>query len=154
RTEQSQRRLAVSRARERWLVSSADLSRVLRLNAGLPVQPVEPPFLQVTLIDHGLPVDDLIPLALTNRPELAGQQAVIAATLQRLRQEKLRPLMPSVLLRGGSTNVTGTLAGGYFGGGVNDIVGNFGARGDFDLQILWELQGFGLTNHAKVREKR
>src|SRR5439155_16733816 len=107
-----------------------------------------------TLLSPDAAVDDLIGVALTNRPELAGQQAVIAATLQRLRQEKLRPLMPSILLRGGSTNVTGTLAGGYFGGGVNDRVGNFGARSDWDIQILWELQNLGLGNHAKVREKQ
>jgi hypothetical protein len=37
-----------------------------------------------------------------------------------LRQERLRPLIPSVLLRGASTNPAGTLAGGVFGGGRNE----------------------------------
>jgi len=75
--------------------------------------------LRVTLIELSKPVDDLIPVGLLNRPELAAQQALVQATLVRLRQERLRPLIPSVLLRGASTNVVGTLAGGYFGGGMN-----------------------------------
>jgi outer membrane protein TolC len=152
--ELSRRKQALGTARERWRVSSADLGRVLRLDTTLPVEPVEPPFLQVTLLHLDVPVDDLVPLALTNRPELAARQAVVQATLERLRQEKLRPLMPSVLLRGFSTPVTGTLAAGYFGGGVNDRVGNFGGRADFDLQILWELQNLGFGNRAKIEEKR
>jgi outer membrane protein TolC len=153
RTELAERRQAVSAARERWRVSSAELSRILRLATTLPVQPVEPPWLQMTLVRPDVAVDELVPLALTNRPELASRQAVIQATLQRLRQEKLRPLMPSILLRGASTNPGGTLAGGVFGGGVNERIGDFHARGDFDLQIIWELQNLGFGNCQRVREK-
>ena len=89
-----------------------------------------------------------------NRPELAAQQALVQATLERLRQERLRPLVPSVLLRGSSTPVTGTLAGGLYGGGPNDFMGNFGARSDFDLQVVWEFQNLGLGNRARVNERR
>jgi outer membrane protein TolC len=91
---------------------------------------------------------------LTNRPELASKQALVQATLERLRAERLRPLIPSVLLRGASTPVTGTLAGGYFGGGKNDDLSNFGARSDFDLQVLWEFQNLGFGNRARVAERR
>jgi outer membrane protein TolC len=79
---------------------------------------------------------------------------VVQATLQRLRQEKLRPLIPSVLLRGASTNPAGTLGAGVFGGGLNDFVGNFSARSDFDVQLLWELQNLGFGNHARVKERQ
>jgi outer membrane protein TolC len=154
RAELAKREQAVSTARERWYVSSAELSRILRLETTSPVQPVEPPFLQISLVRLDLAVDDLIPVALTNRPELAARQALVQATLQRLRQEKLRPLMPSVLLRGFSTPVTGTLGAGTFGGGVNDRIGNFAGRFDCDLQILWVWDNCGLGNYAKVKEKR
>ena len=80
--------------------------------------------LRVTLISPDKSLDDLIPVGLMNRPELAAQQALVQATLVRLRQEKLRPLIPSVLLRGASTNPAGTLAAGYFGGGVNSDLSN------------------------------
>jgi outer membrane protein TolC len=115
---------------------------------------LEAPHLRVALVALDTSVDDLIPVALTNRPELASQQALVQATLVRLRQERLRPLIPSVLLRGASTPVVGTLAGGYFGGGRNDNLSNFSARSDFDLQVLWELQNLGFGNKALVEQRR
>jgi outer membrane protein TolC len=154
RTELAHRRQAVDANRERWLLASADLTRLLRMDASAVVVPLELPHLRVTLVGLDKPVDDLIPLALTNRPELSAQQALVQATLVRLRQERLRPLIPSILLRGASTNPAGTLAGGYFGGGKNDDVSNFGARGDFDVQALWELQNLGFGNRARVDERR
>jgi outer membrane protein TolC len=154
RTEYARRDQALDTARERWRVASAELMRVLRLAPAALVDPLEPPHLRITLVALDKPVDDLIPVALRNRPELAAQQALVEATLVRLRQERLRPLIPSVLLRGASTNVTGTLAGGYFGGGRNDDLSNFGARGDFDIQILWELQNLGFGNQALVDQRR
>jgi outer membrane protein TolC len=154
RTEFARRDQALDTTRERWRVASADLVRVLRLDPTALVEPLEAPHLRVTLVGLDKPVDDLIPVALTSRPELAAQQALVQATLVRLRQERLRPLIPSVLLRGASTNVTGTLAGGYFGGGLNDKLSNFGAHSDFDIQVLWELQNMGFGNKALVDQRR
>jgi outer membrane protein TolC len=154
RTEFSRRRQVVEAARERWHIASAELVRVLRLDASALVEPLEPPHLQVTLVALDHPVDELIPVALTNRPELAAQQALVQATLQRLRQERLRPLVPSVLLRTASTNPTGTLSAGVFGGGRNDFMGHFGARSDFDFELLWEIQNLGFGNRARVNERR
>src|SRR5262249_47856983 len=31
---------------------------------------------------------------------------------------------------------------------------NFGARGDFDVQVLWEFQNLGFGNRARVQERR
>jgi outer membrane protein TolC len=154
RTEYARRDQALDTARERWRVASADLVRILRLDPSALVEPLEVPHLRVTLVTLDKPVDDLIAMGLTNRPELAAQQALVQATLVRLRQERLRPLIPSVLLRGASTPVVGTLAGGYFGGGRNDNLSNFGARSDFDIQVLWELQNLGLGNRALVDQRR
>ncbi len=154
RVEASRRRQAVLSARERWQVASADLARLLRLDASALLEPVEPPHLQVTLVPPQCGIDDLIPIALTNRPELATQQALVQATLARLRQEKIRPLIPSLLIRGASTNPSGNLAGGTFGGGLNDDVSHFGARFDIDVQLIWELQNLGFGNRARVNERR
>jgi outer membrane protein TolC len=144
----------VESARQRWRTASADLVRVLRLDYGALVEPLEPPHLQVTLLPPAQCLDDLIAIGLTNRPELTAQQALVQATLQRLRQERLRPLVPSVLLRGNATNPTGTLAGGLFGGGLNNNLTSFNARSDFDIQVLWELRGLGLGNRARIDERR
>jgi outer membrane protein TolC len=151
--ELARRQQAELLARERWKVASAELLRVLRLDPAAQVEPVEPPHLRVDLIDLARPVDDLVAIGLLNRPELASRKAEVAATLALLRQERLRPLIPSVLLRGYSTPVTGTLAAGYFGGGTNEFVGNGGLRSDLDLQLLWQLDNLGLGNHARVHQR-
>ena len=141
-------------ARERWRVASAELLRVLRLDPAAQVEPVEPPHMRINLLPLDRPVDDYISFALTNRPELSAQQALVQATLQRLKQERLRPLVPSVLLRGAATNPAGTLSTGTFGGGINGDVSNFGFRNDLDLQLIWQLNGLGIGNRAKVEQRR
>jgi outer membrane protein TolC len=154
RAEAAERRQAVLSARERWRRASAELARILRLDPSALVEPLEPPHLKMTLVPLEDAVDGLIPIGLTNRPELASQQALVQATLHRLKAERLRPLIPSLLLRGASTNPSGTLAAGAFGGGLNSRIGNFSARSDFDVQVIWEFQNLGLGNFAKVKERR
>jgi outer membrane protein TolC len=152
-TELARREQAELLARERWKVASAELLRLLRVDPSAQVEPTEPPQLRIELIDLAKPVDDLIPIALMNRPELAAQQAQVQATLVLMKQEKLRPLIPSILLRGASTPVTGTLAGGYFAGGPGGNIGDGGARGDFDLQVLWQLNNLGFGNRASIQQR-
>ncbi|MBI2803367.1 MAG: TolC family protein [Planctomycetes bacterium] len=151
--ELATRRQAVETAYERWQTASATLNRLLRLDAAALVQPAEGPHLKVDLVEPGQSVDDLIALGLTNRPELASHQALVQATLARLRREKVRPWVPSVLIRGAATNPAGSLAAGYFGGGVNDTLSNFGGRNSIDLQLLWEFQNLGLGNRALVKQR-
>jgi len=154
KVELARRRQAAIAARERWRTAGADLARILRLDPAALVEPVEPPFLPVTVIDAGMPVDALIPIALTGRPELAGQQALVQATLARLKQEKIRPLVPSLAVRSVSTNPSGSLGYGVFGGGPDDKLRNFAGRFDIDAQLLWEFQALGLGNRVRVRERK
>lgn len=152
-TELVRRQQAELVARERWAVAGAELLRILRLDPAANIEPVEPPQLRVELIDLCQPLDELIALGLTHRPELASQQAQVQATLAMLKQEKLRPLIPSVLLRGFSTPVTGTLAGGVFAGGPNARIGDPGFRGDLDLQVLWQFDNLGFGNRGKIHQR-
>jgi outer membrane protein TolC len=138
-------------SRERWKVASAELLRVLRVDPAAQVEPAEPPQLRVDLIDLKKPVDDLIPVGLTCRPELASQQARVQATLALIKQECLRPLIPSVLLRGASTNPSGTLAGGVYFPEPNGSAA--GMRGDIDVQLLWQLNNLGFGNRALVHQR-
>lgn len=152
RTEAARRRQALEAAYERWQTASADLTRLLRLRPGTLVEPAEAPDLAVSLVDPTLPVDDLIAIGLTHRPELAANQALVQAALARVRQEKARPFIPTVAVRGVGSQTPG-LAGGYFGGGLNGDVSNFGPRFSVDLQAVWEFQNLGLGNRALVRER-
>jgi outer membrane protein TolC len=143
-------------ARQDWRISSAGLTRVLRLDPTAVVDPLEPPFLQVTLISPWESVDTLIPIGLTARPELAAQQALVQATLVRLKQERIRPLMPSVVLTGNPASAApgGYLMGGAFYTDTNGTRPNWTGRFDPSIQVVWELQNLGFGNAALVRERR
>jgi outer membrane protein TolC len=155
RAELAELKKAMIAAYEDWRVASAELTRVLRLNPGAVVAPMEPPHLQVTLLPPEDTVDHLIPVGLTNRPELASQQALVQATLVRLRQEKLRPLMPSVVLLGNPVPAApgGYLMGGAFVSTASGQTNPWTARNDTSVQLLWELRNLGCGNHALVRER-
>lgn len=154
RVELARRKQAVATLIERWQNASAELIRLLRLDPATVVEPVEPENLTIRLIEPAFSLDDLIAIGLTSRPELAANQAFVQATLQRLRQERLRPLVPSVLLRSVSTNPSGSLAYGAFGGGQGGNIGSLQNRFDYDVQVLWELQNFGLGNKARIDERK
>ena len=103
------------------------------------VVPLEHDHLQITLIDPGRPLDDLMPVALTNRPELASRQALVQAAEARIRREKARPLLPSVLLNGFQTPYE-MLQAGIFGLGPNSSLNQWTGRVDFSIQPLWQLE--------------
>jgi outer membrane protein TolC len=146
----------VAVAREAWRVASADLTQVLRLNPTATVVPLEPPHLRVTLISPQEPVDTLIPIGLTYRPELASQQALVQAALARIRQERMRPLVPSLILQGGPGSVApgNYLMGGVFASGAHGSADPTGARDDISAGLIWSLESMGFGNRALVRERR
>jgi outer membrane protein TolC len=143
-------------AREQWRRASADLTQVLRLDPAAVVVPLEPPFLRVTLISPAERVDDLIPIGLTHRPELASQQALVQAALARIRQERIRPLVPSLVLQGGPGSVApgGYLMAGVFASGAHGAANPTGARDDVGAELVWGLENMGFGNRAMVRERQ
>ena len=143
---------SVAMAQQDWRVASANLTRLLRLDPRAVIVPLEPDHLQVVLISPQQPIDDLIPVGLTNRPELASQQALVQATIARLRQEKMRLLVPSILLTGNGT--PGFLFnGGIYGTGPNSNLNQWAGRSDASLQVVWQYENLGLGNRARIRER-
>jgi hypothetical protein len=141
-------------ARENWRVASADLTQVLRLDPRAVVEPLEHDHLQLTLIDPGRSLDDLIPIGLTNRPELAAQQALIQAALVRIRQEKMRPLLPAVLIQGWQTPGGMPTEAGIFGTGNGGKMNLWSFRDDISCQMVWQLNSLGFGNMALVKKRR
>jgi len=143
-------------ARADWRMASADLTRLLRLHPAAVVAPMEPPFIQVTLISPREAVDDLIPIGLLSRPELASQKALVEAALIRIRQEHMRPLVPIVAIEGDAEPASpgGLLMGGAFGSSTNQGGNPWSARNDVSVQVLWELRNMGFGNHALVKERQ
>jgi hypothetical protein len=117
------------------------------------VVPLEPDHLQVTLIDAARPLDDLIPVGLTNRPELASHQALVQAVAERIRREKGRMLLPSIMINGFQTPDE-LIQAGIFGIGPNNKLNQFTGRFDISLQAMWQLDAFGVGNLARIKEQR
>ncbi|MGO9467231.1 MAG: TolC family protein [Isosphaeraceae bacterium] len=140
-------------AREAWRVHSANLTQILRLDPRAVVDPQEPDHLQITLVDPARPLDDLIPVGLTNRPELASHQAIVQAVAQRIRREKGRMLLPSILINGFQTPME-LLQAGIFGMGSNSSLNQWVGRDDLSYQPLWQLEAVGIGNLARIKEQR
>ncbi len=140
-------------SRQEWRVQSANLTQALRLDPRSVVVPLEHDHLQVTLVEPGRLLDDLIPIGLTNRPELAGHQAMVQATIALLRREKMRPLLPSILINGFQTP-NELIQAGIFGMGSNTSMNQWVGREDVSLQPLWQLEAFGIGNLARIKEAR
>jgi outer membrane protein TolC len=137
----------VQRGEEEVAVASIRLAQRLHLDPVVRIRPLTPRIDPITLIDTSSPVQDLLQVALQNRPELAARAAAVGIASTRYRQERLRPLLP-ILWAG--------FSGGGFGGGSNLVpptLGKFGGRTDFDVRVFWSLQNMGLGNMALWRQR-
>jgi outer membrane protein TolC len=141
-------------AREDWRVQSARLTRVLRLDPRAVVDPMEHDHLQVTLIDPARALDDLMPIALENRPEIAARRMLVVAAEIGVRHEKARPLIPNVILTGFQSPGGMFIQGGFFGLGPNSSLNQWTGRDDISIQLIWQLEHFGIGNLARIKAQR
>jgi outer membrane protein TolC len=140
-------------ARQNWRKSSANLTQVLRLDPRAVVEPLEPDHLQITLIDPARSLDELMPIALTNRPELASQQAQVQSALTNIRREKLRPFLPIPMLQGFQTPYE-QLQFGANGIGTGDKLNQWFPREDITPGIMFQADSMGMGNAAMVKWMR
>ncbi|QEH34499.1 Outer membrane efflux protein [Aquisphaera giovannonii] len=140
-------------ARQEWRVASADLTQVLRLDPRAVLEPQEHDHAQITIIDPGRTLDDLMPIALANRPELSSRRASLLAAEARIRREKMRPLLP-LLTVNGFQHPGFTMQGGVFGLGPNSSLNQFVGRNDVTLGVFWQLEGLGIGNLARIKQQR
>ncbi len=139
--------------RQQWRVVSANLTQVLRLDPRAVVEPLEHDHLQITLIEPGRTLEDLMPIALSNRPEVASRQAMVQSAIAAIRREKARPFIPSVAINGFQTPYE-MLQAGIFGLGVNNKLNQWAGRDDVSIQPVWQLQNLGIGNLALIKRQR
>jgi outer membrane protein TolC len=139
RAEQALRDVELARSREAYDVARARLAQVLRLDPTLKLVPTEEFVAPVELTAAELPVAELVARGLSSRPELAEHRHLVCAAVERLRRERLAPLVPSLLV--------GTSFGG-FGAGLGGNINDYGDRFDFDAVAYWELRNLGAGDRA------
>jgi outer membrane protein TolC len=159
---------------QEWYLATAELARLLRLDPQTPLEPVEDFRYPLALPGEEWsyqPLDELVAVALMNRPELAENRALVRAALERVRAAKVRPLLPNVALNyawgdyGGSPDPNPPLVlppatkGGpprvvsQAGFGPSGQIHHFNTRTDFDVSLFWRLQNLGFGNLAEKREQ-
>lgn len=125
-------------------VVSARLAHILLLRPTIVLRPNDPKIVPITLVPDRCGPDELVMMALQNRPEVREGEQFSAAAMTRLRQAKLAPLLPHVDV---------TYFGGTFGGGVDSQMGDFGARSDGEVDLYWQLHNLGAGDAAITRER-
>jgi outer membrane protein TolC len=138
----------VYRAEEQVAVAAARLAQVLDLDPATCLQTASGPLRPAQLVDPSYNLECLISVALSCRPEMKARSAAIEVDETRLREEKVRPLLPTILA---------AFSAGDFGGG-SDLVpyrfDQFAPRTDLDVWAVWTLQNAGIGNLAIQRTRR
>ena len=138
----------IQRAEEQVAVASALLAERLNLDPSALLEPVVGPLEPLDLIDAATPTDALIRAAVARRPDLAARSALVDAAEYKVRQEKARPLLPTVFIG---------FSGGAFGGGSNLIstpLGSFAGRTDFDVRAFWTVLNLGAGNVSLIKQRK
>jgi outer membrane protein TolC len=172
RVEILRRQEELAGAYQDLIVASAELARLLHLDPEIVLFPAEDFRVPMPLAGDAWTyqsVEDLVRVAMSNRPELAENQALVEAALQRVRTAKYRPLMPTLAVGynwggfGGGPSIIGpTIVPGsnppksvtQTGNGSSGHIDNFDTRTEFDAAIVWRLQNLGFGNLAEVREQQ
>ena len=136
-----------------WRVTSARLAEILLLEPDTLLEPVEPPFLQITLVSCDQSARELVPVAVNNRPEISSRRELVAAAEALLRREQKRPFLPNLVVTSATTN-TGLLAAGNLSSGANGSLNSNGSALGIDVAAVWQLQNGGVGNIGRIREQR
>jgi hypothetical protein len=65
----------------------------------------------------------------------------------------MRPLLPSILINGFQTPYE-MIQAGIFGLGPNSSLNQWVGRVDVSLQLVWQLDAFGIGNLARIKQQR
>jgi outer membrane protein TolC len=146
-------------------LSGAELANLIRLDLLVTLLPMEDFRFPLALPGepwYSQPVEELIRMAFMNRPELAENEALVQAAIERVRAARFRPMLPNLALTynfggyGGGPDLLSAVVGGktvtFFG--PSGAIRHFNTRDDFDISVFWRLQNMGLGDLAAVREQQ
>src|SRR5262249_38125885 len=139
-------------------VFAAELARLVRLDPGVPLWPVEDFRGPLPLPGEAYarrPLGELVGIALDNRPERAEDQALVQAAVARVKTAKWRPWLPNLILNyswgdfGGGPDpnppivTPGATPGApprvtaQPGFGPSGRILHMSTRSDFDVTLVW-----------------
>jgi multidrug efflux system outer membrane protein len=135
----------VADVEERTETTAAELVRLLHLEPGVMLEPMEKEIPTLELFSANEDVGQLISHALADRPETEQYDALVAAAEDDLNAQRYKLFIPGVAL---------DYSTGRFGGGPGSAIDNTGNRDDLALTLYWQFDSFGLGHRARTNEKR
>lgn len=150
----------VLQAQNEVLVASARLAELLNLDPSLRLHTLDGWVVPAPIIPPPVPLPELLAIALMQRPELAARRAAIAAALLSLKQAKVLPFSPTVMLGysygsfGGGSNIASQPVGTSTFATGSSRFDQFAGREDTDIILYWTAQNLGVGNIAGIRIAR
>ncbi len=139
----------LQQAEGRLAIASASLAQYLQLDPAVRLRTPGATMQTIDLVDLQQPLTNHLLIALRRRPELASLSAAVGEGQVRVRQERMRPVLPLISIG---------YSAGLFGGTGNFIANppftNMPPRTDFDAMAVWSLQNAGAGNIARIRGRR
>jgi outer membrane protein TolC len=139
-------------AEERFRVASAGLATLLRLDPTIMLVSAAREVRPITFVPPDARVDELIQLALRQRPDVHAAEFRVAAAQAEDEAARIGPFVPVLHAGLGTLRTLSGLSGNLGGVGVDGP--NFGDlryRADYYVALQWDLTGLGFGEVARAR---
>ena len=134
-----------------WRVTSARLAEILLLEPDTLLEPVEPPFLQVTLVSCDQSAKELVPVAVNNRPEISSRRELVAAAERALAPRAEAPVPARIWSSPARPRPPACWPAGNLSSGPNGQLNSNGSAIRVDVAAVWQLQNGGIGNIGRIR---
>jgi len=134
-------RLALRQAQEQQRIAAARLAQTLHLDPAVELVPAESELLPLELISTNAALDSLVAQAVSLRPELQQNRALVQAAERARQGAAYGPLIPTLGAQ--------VFAGGL-GGGRDDGSHRFGESEDYAVTLGWRIGPGGLFDRSRI----
>jgi outer membrane protein TolC len=145
KVQQQRDQIALRRAEENALLTSAKLVQILHLEPIVDLVPREASVVPLSIVSAQEPLGNLIAEALATRPETQQSAALLNAAEHAKNGAIYGPLIPSV---GGQAFFGG------LGGGMDSQTGHFGESEDYVASVFWRIGPGGLFDFGNIHARQ
>ncbi|MEO6785989.1 MAG: efflux RND transporter permease subunit, partial [Chthoniobacteraceae bacterium] len=138
--EAERNRIALRAATEKQRVAAARLAQTLHLDPSVELSARDATPVPISLMERKATLDSLVRRAISLRPELKQDRALIEAASEGRKGAVYGPLVPTV---------SASAYGGGLGGGTGGSTGNFGGQQDYSVGLGWRIGPGGLFDHGR-----
>jgi outer membrane protein TolC len=141
RVQTEHNQLTLRQGLEQARIAAARLSQILHMDATVELIARESDLAPLAIVKNDSSVEMLVAQAITSRPELKQNQALVAAAHETKEGAIYGPLIPTLGVQ--------VFAGGL-GGGVAGATGNFGESEDYVAGLSWRIGPGGLMDFGRI----